>query len=269
MRALMKVGFALLVLAFLLIGLSYSMLRAQGVSGTANLAGREVESDTRGLGKNIRAIDLSGPIDMTLRQGAVPSLVVRGEQRLLGNIETVTGGDGILHIRPTGMVLFHRQPLQVTLVLPSIEDVSVRGSGESTINGFSGERIDVRLTGSGNLKFNGRFREVRAGLHGSGELEMNGGSSDKVEVTLAGTGNMTVVGATKLFKAEQAGTGDIYARHLRADEVTLKMAGTGDAAVTAQKAAHVVLRGAGDVVVYGDPAERAVDRQGSGDVVFK
>ncbi len=269
MRALMKVGFSLLVLAFLLIGLSYSMLRAQGVSGAANLAGRAIESDTRGLGKNIRAIDLSGPIDMTLRQGAVPSLVVRGEQRLLGNIETVTGADGVLHIRPTGMVLFHRQPLQVTLVLPSIEDVSVRGSGESTINGFSGERIDVRLTGSGNLKFNGRFREVRAEIHGSGELEMNGGSSDKVEVKLAGTGNMTVVGSTREFKAEQAGTGDIYARHLAADDVTLRMAGTGDAAVTAHKAAHVVLRGAGDVVVYGEPAERVVDRHGSGDVVFK
>ncbi|MDB5933424.1 MAG: hypothetical protein JWQ01_768 [Massilia sp.] len=269
MRALMKVGFALLVLAFLLIGLSYSMLRAQGVSGTGNLAGRMVESDTRGLGKNIRAIDLSGPIDMTLRQGALPSLVVRGEQRLLANIETVTGNDGTLHIRPTGMVLFHRQPLQVTLVLPSIEDVAVRGSGDSTINGFSGDRIDVRLTGSGSLKFNGRFRHVRAEIHGSGNLEMNGGSSDKVEVTLAGTGNMTVVGSSKQFKVEQAGTGDIYARHLTAEEVTLKMAGTGDAAVTAQKAVTVVLRGASDVVVYGSPAERNVDSHGSGDIVFK
>ncbi|MES2759224.1 MAG: head GIN domain-containing protein [Pseudomonadota bacterium] len=269
MRALLKVGFALLVLAFLLIGLSYSMLRAQGVRGTSNPAGRVVESDTRSLGKNIRAIDLDGPIDMTLRHGAVPSLVVRGEQRLLANVETTTGSDGTLHIRPAGMLLFHRQPIEVTLVLPSIEDVAVRGSGESTINGFSGERIDVELTGSGNLKFNGRFRHVRASINGSGELEMNGGSSDKVEVVLVGSGNMTVVGSSKQFKAEQSGTGDIYARHLSADQVDLKLAGTGDASITAQKSAHIVLRGAGDVVVYGGPADRTVDRHGSGEVVFK
>lgn len=269
MRSLMKVGFSLLVLAFLLIGLSYSMLRAQGVSSPTNLAGRELESVTRTLGKDIRAIDLSGPIDMTLRQGAVPSLVVRGEQRLLGNVETTTGNDGTLHIRTTGMLLYHRQPLQVTLVLPSIEDVAVRGSGDSTINGFSGERIDVRLEGSGNVKFNGRFKQVKAAIRGSGELEMNGGSSDKVEVAVIGSGRMTVVGSSKEFKAEQTGSGDILARHLSADEVHLQSTGTGDANLTALKAADVTLRGTGDVVVYGGPAERNISRHGTGDVVFK
>jgi hypothetical protein len=269
MRALMKVGFSLLVLAFLLIGLSYSMLRAQGVSGSSNPAGRVLESETRSLGNGIRAIDLSGPIDMTLRQGAVPSLVVRGEQRLLGNVATTTGNDGTLHIRTTGMLLFHRQPLQVTLVLPSIEDVAVRGSGDSTVNGFSGERIEVRLNGSGNLKFNGRFKQVKASIHGSGELEMNGGSSDKVEVAVVGSGKLTVVGSCKQFKAEQTGSGDISARHLSADEVSLQLTGSGDASVTALKAATISLRGSGDVVVYGGPGERNVSRNGSGEVTFK
>jgi hypothetical protein len=269
MRSLIKIGFSLLVLAFLLIGLSYSMLRAQGVSGPANMAGRELENQTRSLGKGIRAIDLSGPIDMTLRQGAVASLLVRGEQRLLGNVETTTGNDGTLHIGTTGMLLYHRQPLQVTLVLPSIEDVTVRGSGDSTINGFSGERIEVRLTGSGNVKFNGRFREVRADIHGSGELEMNGGASDKVDVAVIGSGKMTVVGSCKQFKATQTGTGDIAARHLSADEAIVHLTGTGDAAITALKTATVNLRGTGDVVVYGGPTERNVTREGTGEVAFR
>ena len=269
MRALMKVGFSLLILAFLLIGLSYSMLRAQGISGSSNPQGRVVESETRSLAKAVRAIDLSGPIDLTLRQGAVASLVVRGEQRMLGKVETSTGGDGTLHIGTSGMLLYHRQPLQVTLVLPSIEEVSVRGSGDSTINGFSGERIDVRLEGSGNVRFNGRFRQVRAELHGSGELEMNGGASDEVEVQLLGSGKMTVVGSCKQFKAEQTGSGDLFARHLSADQASLQLTGSGDAAITAQKAATITLRGSGDVLVYGGPAERNVSRTGSGDVTFK
>jgi hypothetical protein len=269
MRALMKVGFGLLVLACLLIGLSYSMLRAQGVSGTTNVAGRVVESETRSIGKKVRAIDLSGPIDLTLRQGAVTSLVVRGEQRMLGKVDTSTSPDGTLHIGTSGMLLYHRQPLQVTLVLPSIEDISVRGSGDSTINGFSGERIDLTLNGSGNVKFNGRFKEVAASLHGSGELEMNGGSSDKVEVEVLGTGKMTVVGSARQFKAEQAGVGEINARHLDAEDVSLQLMGSGDAAVTARKSVSVTLRGSGDVVVYGGPPERSVNRNGSGEVTFK
>ena len=269
MRALMKVGFSLLVLAFLLIGLSYSMLRAQGISGPANTAGREVASDTRSVGKAIRAIELSGPIDLTLRQGAVPSLVVRGEQRMLGNVDTSSGDDGTLHIGTTGMLLYHRQPLQVILVLPSIEDISVLGSGDSTVNGFSGDRIEVNLNGSGNVKFNGRFKQVDASVHGSGELEMNGGSSDKVEVAVVGSGKMTVVGSCTQFKAEQTGSGDLNARHLSADEANLQLMGSGDAIVTARKVANVTVRGSGDVVVYGNPAERNVSRNGSGEVTFK
>jgi hypothetical protein len=269
MRALMKVGFSLLVLAFLLIGLSYSMLRAQGISGTTNVAGRAVESETRSIGKKVRAIDLSGPIDLTLRQGAVPSLMVRGEQRMLGKVDTTTGADGTLHIGTSGMLLYHRQPLQVTLVLPSIEDISVRGSGDSTIDGFSGERIDLTLNGSGNVKFNGRFKQVAASLHGSGELEMNGGSSDKVEVQVRGTGKLTVVGAARQFKAEQTGSGEINARHLDAEDVNLQLMGSGDAALTARKTVSVTLRGSGDVVVYGNPSDRNVSRNGSGEVTFK
>jgi hypothetical protein len=269
MRALMKVGLSLLVLAFLLIGLSYSMLRAQGISGPSNPAGRMLQSETRSLGKGVRAIDLGGPIDLTLRQGAVASLVVRGEQRLLGNIDTTTGDDGTLHIDTVGMLLHHRQPLQVTLVLPSIEDINVRGSGDSTINGFSGERIDVQLNGSGNVKFNGRFRQVKAAIHGSGELEMNGGASDKVEAAVIGSGKLTVVGSSQLFKAELTGSGDIDARHLGADSVNLQLMGSGDAVVTALNSLSVTLRGSGDVRVYGAPSERNVSRDGSGEVSFE
>jgi mannose-6-phosphate isomerase-like protein (cupin superfamily) len=269
MRALMKVGFSLLVLAFLLIGLSYSMLRAQGISSPSNQAGRNLQSETRSLGKGVRSIDLGGPIDLTLRQGAVASLVVRGEQRLLGNIDTTVGDDGTLHIDTVGMLLHHRQPLQVTLVLASLEAINVRGSGDSTINGFSGERIEVQLNGSGNVKFNGRFKQVKLAIHGSGELEMNGGASDSVEAAVIGSGKLTVVGSGQHFKAELTGSGDIDARHLGADAVNLQLMGSGDAVVTALKSLNVVLRGSGDVTVYGEPSERNVSRDGSGSVSFE
>ena len=275
MRSLMKVGFSLLVLAFLLIGLSYGMLRAQGISSPSNQAGRKVESENRSIGSigsignPVRAIDIGGPIDLTLRQGAVASLVVRGEQRLLGNIDTTSGDDGTLHIDTVGMLLHHRQPLQVILVLPSIEVINVRGSGDSTINGFSGERIEIALGGSGNVKFNGRFRQVKVAIHGSGELEMNGGASDSVEAAVIGSGKLTVVGSGKHFKAELTGSGDIDARHLGADTVNLQLMGSGDAIVTALKSLTVNLRGSGDVRVHGAPLDRNVSRDGSGEVSFE
>ena len=268
MRALMKTGLGLLLLAFLLIGLSYGMLRAQGIGGPSNPAGRSVQSDTRSLGKPVRAIDLGGSIDLTLRQGAVAQLVVRGEQRLLDKIDTTIGADGTLHIETVGMLLHHRQPLQAILVLPSIEAIMVRGSGDSTIDGFSGERVEVQLNGSGNVRFNGRFRQVKATIRGSGELEMNGGASDEVDASVLGSGKLTMVGSARQFRAGLTGSGDIDARHLGADQVNLQLTGSGDAVVSATKSIDVSLRGSGDVTVHGAPPARNVSRNGSGEVSF-
>jgi hypothetical protein len=268
MRGLFKVGFSLLVLAFVLIGLSFSMLRAQGTTGPTNPGGRVVASETRSVSADAREVVLDGPIDLTLRQGAVASLTVRGEQRLLANVSTNLENK-VLHIGTTGMLLHHRQPLQVVLVLPVLENFIVQGSGDSTVNGFSGERIIVQLNGSGNVKFNGRYQKVEASVHGSGELEMNGGSSDKVDVELVGSGELTVVGSCREFSVQQTGSGDLKAEHLNAESVALELRGSGDATVLARKSATVTLRGSGDVRIHGSPNERTISKTGSGDVTFQ
>jgi hypothetical protein len=267
MRGLFKIGFSLLVLAFVLIGVSYGMLRAQGVSGTANPAGRMMTSDTRTLGNGIDAVDLSGPIDLRLRYGSVPMLVVRGEQRMLGNVET-SQEQNTLHIRTRGIVLRHRQPLQVELTLPALSSMNVDGSGESTISGFSGERIEVQLDGSGSVKFTGRYRQAKAALHGSGDLDIDTGNSERCEATLDGSGHMTLVGACRELKAEVMGSGALDAEHLRADDVSLKQLGSGSTTIAARKAVAVALSGSGSVEVYGNPNQRSVSRTGSGEVTF-
>jgi hypothetical protein len=268
MRTLVKTGVSLLVLAFLLIGITYSILRANGTNNPAHREGRNIASETRKLGTGISAIDLSGPIDLVLRQGAVSSLVVKGEQRLMQNIETSQEG-GTLHIDTTGMLLHHRQKPQVTLVLPSLSTLNIHGGGDTTVNGFSGDQLEVNLSGSGNMKFNGRFKDIDAGMHGTGIMELNGGSSDKIAVELIGSGQLTVVGSCKEFRAEQSGSGDLNAEHLAAVEADVQLRGSGTSVINATKLASVNVQGSGDVSVLGSPAERRVSRTGSGEVKFR
>jgi hypothetical protein len=268
MRALVKTGFSLLVLALLLIGASYSVLRAQGTSsGTASPGSRLVATEKRPLGASIGTVDLSGPINLTLRQGPAASLEVRGEQRLLANVDTTVEG-GTLHIGPRGILLRHRQPIEVTLVLPALEHLNIAGSGESTVSGFSGERIELNVDGSAGLRFNGRYREIDAGLRGSGEVELTGGNSERVVAEVQGTGSMTLVGASHELHAEITGSGELDARHLRAEDAHLSHHGSGTSAVYASKHVNVELTGSGDVTVYGNPNNRAVSRNGSGSVSF-
>jgi hypothetical protein len=266
MRGLFKVGFSLLVLAFVLIGLSYAALRANGVSAAAE--GRQLSSETRQVPAGVNAVDLDGPIDLTLRYGAAPSLKVRGEARLLDNIDVSNDG-AVLHIGIRGMVLRHRRPLQVELVLPRLESVTVDGGGESTVNGFSGERIEVRMEGRGSLRFNGRFREIDAALSGNGELDLNGGAGiERFDAVLTGSGHMTIVGSARELHANASGSGELDARHLRAEKVHVSQTGSGQSTVHARQSVAASISGSGDIEVTGNPAERSVSRTGSGAVTF-
>lgn len=268
MRSLLKIGVGMLLLAFVLIGLSYSVLRAQGVSNPASAAGRSVRSEKRPVTMEVRSIDLNGPINLTLRQGANPSMRVRGEQRLLGNVDTTQEGS-VLHIGTKGMLFHHRQPLQVELVLPVLEELEVHGSGDSSVNGFSGERFKLSLQGSGNVKFNGRFKHVEGSLAGSGDLNLNGGNSDSVTLELVGSGAITASGSAATLEASLTGSGDLDAEHLATDKTAVVLKGSGSATVFTKLEADLTLGGSGDVQVYGQPEQRRVTRSGSGEVKWR
>ncbi|CAH0191508.1 hypothetical protein SRABI118_01505 [Massilia sp. Bi118] len=268
MRGLFKVGFGLLVLALLLIGASYSMLRAQDTSGAASPGSRLLATEKRTLGASVSEVELSGPINLTLRQGSSASLEVRGEQRLLANVDTTVEGN-TLHIGPRGILLRHRQPIEVTLVLPRLERLHVGGSGQHSVSGFSGDSVDVNVEGSAGLRFHGRYREIEAALHGTGEVELTGGNADRVSADVQGAGHMTLVGGARELNAEIAGSGELDARHLRAEQVELNHQGSGSNAVYASKRVQVEMTGSGNVTVYGNPDNRAVSRNGSGSVSFQ
>ena len=267
MRSLMKIATSMLLLSFLLIGISYSMLKTYGSANPSSGAGRMLASETRKLDPGVTIVELNGPIDLTLSQGQTTSLKVRGEQRLLTNVETMQEGD-TLHIGTKGMLLMHRKPLQVYLTLPSLSQLTVNGSGDTKVNGFSGEKFDLQLHGAGNVTFNGRYRQLAAGVHGSGDLNLNTGNSEHVDLEMVGSGQITSSGSCKTLTAELNGSGGLDAEHLASDKVTVNLKGSGTTNVFAKQSADLVLRGSGDIRVFGNPDNRNVSRTGSGEVTW-
>jgi hypothetical protein len=268
MRALLKIGIGLLLLSFLLIGVTYSMLKAYGTTSPTSVAGRTLSGETRKVDAMAVTVVLEGPIDLILTQGPTASMKVRGEQRSLANIETIQDGRD-LHIGTKGMLLNPKHRLQVELVLPMLEELTVRSSGDTKVSGFSGDRLELRLHGSGNVNFSGRYRNLIAGAHGSGNLHLNAGSSEHVELELVGSGEIKSSGSCKTLDAQLTGSGDLDARHLAADKVTVDLKGSGTSHVFAKQSADLTLRGSGDIRVLGNPDQRNVNRSGSGDVSWE
>lgn len=267
MKRLLKTGLSLFILALVLIALSYSVLRAKGINNPSSAAGRVVRSETRDVNARITQIDLNGPIDLTLRRGATPSLSVSGEQRLLANVESTVDGS-TLHIGPKGMLFHHRQPLQVELVLPSLSKLEIHGSGESTVSGFSGDKLVLELMGSGDLKFTGRYKQLEASVQGSGNLDLHGGNSDRVSLSMIGSGNINASGNASTLQVDLSGSGDIDAEHLAADQAKVTLQGSGQSTVYVRNEVELSLRGSGDIHVFGNPRQRNTQRSGSGEVTW-
>jgi hypothetical protein len=244
------------------------MMRAQGVQTGALPDRRAVASETRVLARGIEVVELSGPIDLTLRYGPTASLVVKGEERLLANIDSFQQAN-VLHIGTKGMLLHHRQPLQAILVLPNVSRVMVDGSGDSVITGLSGETIGLMMSGSGNVKFTGRYQHVDAALRGSGNLELNVGNGEEVTLEQESSGHIAIVGSARKLSVHKQGSGELDARHLRADEVMLKQTGSGDSVVLSRETVAIDMEGSGDVRVRGGPRVQSVTRTGSGEVTFR
>lgn len=267
MRILFKTGLGLIIVAALLVGISFNVLRAQDLGAPRDAAARAVASETREVSAAATAVRMEGSIELHVRQGEKPSLVVHAEQRLLPNIVTEMNGT-TLRIATRGVMINVRKPIRVDLVLPKLEQLHLHGSGDAFASGFSGEAIDLALHGSGDLDFDGKYRTVAGALMGSGDLRMAGADMDSVDVRIQGSGDMRMRGKAKALKLVIRGSGDFDGDELVSESVNVNVRGSGDANVVAKTLATVDVMGSGDVRVRGNPATRNVTRHGSGDVSF-
>ena len=269
MKTLAKIGVSLTVVAAVLVGACYNVLLAQGVSHPpASAAERALATEIRPLGAGIVNIDMNGPVDLKLVQGNTPSLTVRAEKRLLPQLTTEQDGN-TLHVGLKGYNIHTRQPLQVEVTLPGLQQLNLQGSGDANVKGFSGEQLQLSLRGSGDAVFVGQYKRINASILGSGDLQLNGGNSDQVELSLSGSGGMAITGQSKALTAKIMGSGDIDASKLPSDTVKLDLFGSGDASLNAKQSVTVNLRGSGDIHVDGKPSQRSINRTGSGDVSFE
>ena len=134
-------------------------------------------------------------------------------------------------------------------------DIKVNGSGGARVDGddadgasVRGERVSVTVTGSGGV--------------GLGEVE-----ADRLEVRVTGSGDLTVAGGrVKGQTISTSGSGVYRARELRSATAEARVSGSGTVMIQVEDELEARLTGSGDVRYAGDPAVHA-NTTGSGDVV--
>jgi Putative auto-transporter adhesin, head GIN domain len=240
--------------------------------GAAVAAPDEIVTETRAIDARVVRVKLDGVIDLKLRQGAVPMLVLSGDKRYLSKTTTIQNGDTInigTETRGFNLKMGRHSGVRAELTLPQLREVTSESVGSTEISGFSGDELELGLDGAGAMKVVSNYRVVTATLGGVGSMNIQGTDSEGIDLNLRGAGYVTLSGRSKWLKASLGGLGGLDAQHLQVDTVNLDMSGLGNATVTARQSASLDLSGLGSVTVYGKPLNRKVSVDGLGKVSWK
>jgi hypothetical protein len=248
---------------------------AAALSAPSGAALAEQISQGRGIDARVVKVKLGGVINLRIKQGATPSLVLIGEKEHVARVTVVQTGDTLAIDTESGKDRgWHfggrdKHDVRAELTLPHLNELVSHGVGASDVQGFSGNEVRLSLDGAGSVKLTSQYRNVMARLGGVGSMTLNSGNSEQVDLKLRGAGHIAVNGHSKLLRADLGGVGSLDARQLQADAVELDMSGLGGASVYAKTSANLKLSGLGSATVYGKPGSRSTDARGLGSVSWQ
>lgn len=190
-------------------------------------------------------VKLEGIGEVIIQRGDDQEVYVETDRNLLDYLETDVH-NGLWTIGYERCVR-NVTRLTVYITVPEMDRLIVSGSGSITgEDTFSGDELEVTLSGSGSIGFAYEGNIVDAVLSGSGYIDLYG-STDYMNVIVSGSG-------------------DVRAFDMVSHECDVYISGSGDVRVTVEDFLKVRISGSGDVLYRGHP-QLDIDISGTGSVI--
>ena len=230
-------------------------------------------SQKRGIDARVAKVQLGGVINLHIKQGATPSLILTGDKDQIAKVIVTQSGD-TLNIDSEGSSKWHfgnskKNDVRVELTVPNLNELVSHGVGSTDVQGFTGNDFKLTLDGAGSVTVDSAYKNLTARLGGVGSMTLKSGNADQVDLKLRGAGHIEINGTSKVLRADLGGVGSLDAEKLVSDAVELDMSGLGGATVYAKNSAKVKLSGMGSATVYGKPVTRTADAKGMGSISWE
>jgi hypothetical protein len=163
-------------------------------------------SETRDL-PPFASVELAGSTRVTVRVGDERSVVVRADDNLVARV-TTTVQDGTLVIGTVPGSFTAQSPMTVAVGVPSLDALTLSGSGIVAATGVDASSLTVRLPGSGVLRASGAATRLDVTLEGSGDAQLGQLVAGDARAVVSGSGRI-VLTTTKSLDATVSGSGAI------------------------------------------------------------
>ncbi|HUR27143.1 MAG TPA: head GIN domain-containing protein, partial [Planctomycetota bacterium] len=153
-------------------------------SGVAAIQTRQVPE--------FHALRIEGSCDAKVAIGAECSVLVTADDNLIGDVVTEVK-DGVLVIgMKDGTNDSFRVGPYASITVPSLDGVTIEGSGNVEVQGVSGDKFSAHISGSGDLEASGRATQLEAGIEGSGDMDLGALEAQEARVSIDGSGDVRV-----------------------------------------------------------------------------
>jgi Putative auto-transporter adhesin, head GIN domain len=167
-------------------------------------------------------VELAGANNVFVRVGPAQSVAVTADDNLLDRVTTTVRG-GNLVIADHGSFTT-QAPMTVAISVPSLDGVTLSGSGTVIVEAVTATEFSADLSGTGTLTASGTVDHLTTVLSASGTIDLQHMIAHDVIARLEGTGDINVH-ATSTLDATLTGTGSII--YSGSPSVTTHNTGTG------------------------------------------
>lgn len=184
-------------------------------------------------------LQLEVPGEVVYVQGAEASVVVSGPKALADRVRVV--GDrltiddeedrhverGYIRWSQNGIhVWSENDKLRITVTAPSVTTFDLTGSSDLVIRDYDQPRLNLSISGSGDVTARGETRSVQVDVSGSGDIDLAALATVDADVRVSGSGDVRV-GPTGRADIDVSGSGDVDLTR-RADTIRRNVSGSGD-----------------------------------------
>lgn len=188
----------------------------------------------------------SGDFKVIVKPGEEYSVEVNAESNLLSYIETDVVGS-TLKIRTRGVhSLIENYPVQIFITTPSLQGLSLSGSGLIKTGKFLNDDFKVALSGSGDIETEVNTNHIKVNVSGSGTILLTGDARDS-EFVVSGSGKIKAYDLPhNTCDAIISGSGNMYVN--ASEAINARISGSGMVYYINNPVIHTSISGSGGVV---------------------
>ncbi|HYG70590.1 MAG TPA: head GIN domain-containing protein, partial [Anaeromyxobacteraceae bacterium] len=132
-------------------------------------------------------ISVGGAIDAVVKVGPAQSVAITIDSNLAPHVRTrVENGQLVVD---TDENLSWKGGARAEITVPRLRALSTSGSSDATIEGGSGEDLELSTSGSGDIRWRGEAKAMEISTSGSGDVTL-AGRADTVEISTSGSGDV-------------------------------------------------------------------------------